>query len=1059
MDAERWRQLDQLLEAALALPEERRGAFVAERCADDEELRRRAERLLAAERAAEGFLETPPFADIESVLAAAAAGRERAALAPGTVVGRYVVGERVGAGGMGTVYAAHDPELDRTIAVKLVHLDHAAGQSRERLLREAQALARVSSPNVVTVHDVGNHDDAVFLAMEYVAGGTLEDWLQQRQRGWREIVAAFAAAGHGLAAAHAAGIVHRDFKPSNVLRDEAGRLRVADFGLARAAGGGTAGGGGAGGEHGGEPGVERGGDRSGGQNGGQEADPPVPARGSPPSADRLASPLTGTGWKLGTPPYMAPEQHAGGDVGPATDQFAFCVALYLALYGEHPFAARSDAETRSRVLAGTVAPPPKGRRVPGWLRAAVLRGLAVEPGERWGSMDELVRALERGSRRLSRRPSRRAVTIAALLAVAVVAVLVLMWRDRGAGAAGPAAASASLAVLPFDNDGPNDDDEYLSQGITDELIATLARIEPLRVPARTSVYALAGRGLTVPQLARRLDVDHVLEGSVRHSEDQVRVSAHLVDTGNGTEVWARTYRRRMADLYDLEEEIARDVLDHLVSAAPSGQPLVLRRTANIQAYSLYLKGRSHWNRRTPEGFRQAVDYFKRAIAEDPGYALGYSGLADSFSMMRVYDPDPPPDVLIQARAAALHALKLDPQLAEAHASLGTVLIMNGDPAAAEAELKRAIDLEPRYATAHHWYGLLLTRMLFRPRAGVGELELARQLDPASSPIMAMLVGAYYNAGMHQRALATERELRVLDPDWDAEESGHCASRVDIALRRWDDAVAAIEQERGAGGLPLSCRRDLALVDHLRGDYAAELEVARQGLGDHPGDLYLLQAKGGALAALGRTAEVGDLFAQVLATAGPDDLSRYALYPLLGELRVHGHAAAGRRLAGELLAWHQRHAPVRRDELLSAMTLALAHVEAGDAAAGADVLARWFAAAGPEQRRQDNISPYQVAGLEGWAAALQGRRSLARERLRSLATFETDSETPPYEAIILAALGERQAALEALRVRLDGGLVLNRDLHTEAGLEPLRGDPELQELLPLVVPAPRRKAEP
>jgi len=1037
MDAERWRQLDQLLEAALALPEERRGAFVAERCADDEELRRRAERLLAAERAAEGFLETPPFADLESVLAAAAAGRERAALAPGTVVGRYVVGERVGAGGMGTVYAAHDPELDRTIAVKLVHLDHAAGQSRQRLLREAQALARVSSPNVVTVHDVGNHDDAVFLAMEYVAGGTLEDWLRQRRRGWREIVAAFAAAGRGLAAAHAAGIVHRDFKPANVLRDGAGRLRVADFGLARAAAGGGTAGGGAGGEHGVEPGVD------------PAAEPPLAERGTPPAAGRLASPLTGTGWQLGTPPYMAPEQHAGGDVGPATDQFAFCVALYLALYGEHPFAAGSDAETRSRVLAGTVAPPPKGRRLPGWLRAAVVRGLAVEPAERWGSMDELVRALERGSRR----PSRRAVTTAALLAVAVVAVLVLVWRDRRDGATAPAAASASLAVLPFANDGPNDDDEYLSQGITDELIATLARVEPLRVPARTSVYALAGRGLSVPQLARRLDVGHVLAGTVRHSEDQVRVSAHLVDTGNGAEVWARTYRRRMADLYDLEEEIARDVLDHLVPAASSALPLVHRRTANIQAYSLYLKGRSHWNRRTSEGFRQAVDYFKRAIAEDPGYALGYSGLADSFSMMRVYDPDPPPDVLIQARAAALHALKLDPQLAEAHASLGTVLIMNGHPAAAEAELKRAIELEPRYATAHHWYGLLLTRMLFRPRAGVVELELARQLDPASSPIMAMLVGAYYNAGMHRRALATERELRVLDPDWDAEESGHCASRIDIALRRWDDAAAAIEQERGADGLPLSCRRDLALLDHLRGDYAAELEVARRGLGDHPGDLYLLQAEGGALAALGRTAEVGDLFDRVLATAGPDDLSRYALYPLLGELRVHGHAAAGRRLAGELVAWHQRRAPVRGDELLSAMTLAVAHIEAGDAAAGADVLARWFAAAGPEQRRQDDISPYQVAGLEGWAAALQGRRTLARERLRSLATLEADSETPPYEAIILAALGERQAAFQALRARLDRGLVLNRDLHTEVGLEPLRGNPELEELLPRVVPAP------
>ncbi|HEX2164169.1 MAG TPA: serine/threonine-protein kinase, partial [Thermoanaerobaculia bacterium] len=407
MIADRWRRVDELFAAALELADgEERRRLLDARCAGDGDLRAEVERLLAADRAADGFLETPPFAALQAALQAARARPAPGDLAPGTAVGRYRVIDKIGEGGMGAVYAAHDPELGRTVALKLVHPDEASGASRDRLLREAQALARVSHPHVVTVHDVGRHGEAVFLAMEYVAGGTLDDWLRAGPRGWREVVAAFLPAAHGLAAAHAAGIVHRDFKPSNVLRGDDGRTRVADFGLARAA-------------------PER-------ATVLPLVAPPRRATAVPPASDGagepaapvpfpagrwLASRLTVTGRALGTPSFMAPEQHAGGEVGPATDQFAFCVALWQALYGEHPFAGGSPAETRARVLAGEVAPAPSGARVPAWLRAVLLRGLEVRPERRWGSLAELAQTIERRTA-----PRRAPLALGVALAIAVAAL-------------------------------------------------------------------------------------------------------------------------------------------------------------------------------------------------------------------------------------------------------------------------------------------------------------------------------------------------------------------------------------------------------------------------------------------------------------------------------------------------------------------------------------------------------------------------------------------------------------------------------------------------------------
>jgi tetratricopeptide (TPR) repeat protein/predicted Ser/Thr protein kinase len=333
---------------------------------------------------------TPSGLDTEADVTATAGGAPAASattLAPGTRVGRYEIVEKLGSGGMGVVYRAHDPKLARPVALKLLH-PHAEGTSAAlELQREAQAIARLAHPNVVTVHDVGIHEGRVFVAMEYVEGGTLDAWLRAAQRHHRTIVEMFVAAGRGLAAAHAAGIVHRDFKPANVLIGREGRARVADFGIARAL---------------------------------DEDERDVVDE---LDLELLVTARTRTGALIGTPAYMAPEQLRGEASDARADQFAFCVSLYQALYGERPFGGESVQALVVEVLEGQVRKPPRGRKVPGWLHRIVMRGLAREPAGRWPDMPTLLAKLERGLVDRSQR------LVVALMAPIGLTLLTLIARD------------------------------------------------------------------------------------------------------------------------------------------------------------------------------------------------------------------------------------------------------------------------------------------------------------------------------------------------------------------------------------------------------------------------------------------------------------------------------------------------------------------------------------------------------------------------------------------------------------------------------------------------------
>jgi tetratricopeptide (TPR) repeat protein len=352
-----------------------------------------------------GEAETVAGSDLDVVLT------DPPPLVRGAAVGRYVVLGRLGAGGMGVVYAAYDPELDRKVALKLLRSDASGADARTRLLREAQALARLSHPHVVTVHDVGVDPRGVWLAMEHIDGVTLRTWLSGQRHGWREVLRVMRAVGAGLAAAHAAGLVHRDLKPENIMIGADGRVRVMDFGLARGAGELA-------------PATER-----------------TPSIALRISTSALAEPLTRVGALLGTPAYMAPEQLRGEDADARADQFALCVTLWEALHGERPFTGEHLAALARHIRSGRPRPPPRRPRVPAWLRRALLRGLADDPAARYPSIDALLAALERGRSRMAARRG-----LLGLGALALAGALLLAGRRHAEAARAEACAAAGAEI-------------------------------------------------------------------------------------------------------------------------------------------------------------------------------------------------------------------------------------------------------------------------------------------------------------------------------------------------------------------------------------------------------------------------------------------------------------------------------------------------------------------------------------------------------------------------------------------------------------------------------------
>jgi serine/threonine protein kinase/Flp pilus assembly protein TadD len=632
--------------------------------------------------------------------------------------------ERIGHGAFGDVYRAWDTRLDREVALKLLPAaDAATGTST--IIREGRLLARVRHPNVVTIYGAEQIDDVVGLWMEFVRGQTLKRIVDSGRRFTEsEVIEIGRSLCAALAAVHRAGLLHRDVKAHNVMLADDGRVVLMDFGTGRDLG------------------------------------------------DNSGTDLAGT------PLYLASEIFEGGSASIRSDIYSLGVLLFHLLTGSYPVRAdsirgvrRAHANNRrSSVLAARedAARSPKLARI-------IERAIQPCPKDRYASAS----ALEDDLKELAANTpaaTRNGATIRGVVAVlslatatvALIAIAALGALHSAAISSPPHPTRSLLAVLPFENLPGDGSQEYFSDGLTEELINQLGNADPqhLGVIARASVMRYKGDSQKRDRIQQELGVQYVLEGRVRRGARRVRITAELIRTNDRTRIWAREYDRELSGLPPLQAEIAQDVARQtrlsVADASHIGASTQARPPTRVyEAYDQYLRGRYFWNRRTREGFFDAVDAFEKAIALDPAYARAYAGLADSYALMASYSLGN--QFIPKARVAALRALELDDQLAEAHTSLALIVENHDwDWAKAEHEYLRAIELDPNYATAHHWYGEFLG---FQGRfdEALAEFDRARQLDPLSLIIACDRGALLYFARQYDRSIEQYREVLGVEP--------------------------------------------------------------------------------------------------------------------------------------------------------------------------------------------------------------------------------------------------------------------------------------------------------
>jgi serine/threonine protein kinase/tetratricopeptide (TPR) repeat protein len=751
------------------------------------------------------------------------------------LIGRYTIERQLGQGGMATVYLAQDLKHKRPVALKVLHPELTAALGPERFLREVETTARLDHPHILPVFDSGEAQGLLWYTMPYVEGESLRERL--RREGQLPIDDALRIArevAEALDCAHRHAIVHRDIKPENILLAE-GHARVADFGVARA--------------------LEMG------------------DRGK----------LTETGMAVGTPAYMSPEQATGGRVDARTDVYALGCVLYEMLAGEPPFTGPSPQAVIAKRLSGEVPSLLRVRpAIPGELAHSVAKALAPLAADRFQTAREFAQALTAGHlsksasetvtaahKREPRSSVRLGLAVAlSLLLTVVVGILFWQWSR---GTEGPAAAAPpkgvqavpsspefsfspqpSVAVLPLTNLSPDRANEYFSDGMTEELITALGRVKGLRVAARASSFAFKGRPLDIGEASRKLHVGAVLDGSVRRAGNRLRVTAELVDARDGSRLWADQYDRQLKNVFAVQDELARAIVGALriplKLASSSDTALVKPATADVDAHDLYLQGRFLWNQRTREALLRAAQYFERAVGRDSAYAQAYAGLADTYVVLPYFGAVRPTKAFATAKRAAERALALDSTLAEAHTSLAEVrMIGDYDWPGAEEEYRRAIALDPNYATAHQWYANYLGAV-GRLDEAVAEAERAHALDPLSRVIAIDLVNQLMATHHYDDALRELRTILELDPNYALTHDGLCS--LYLVRRAPRQAVAECERaeglvasDRGAGRLAYAyaAAGDRARAAAILGELEARrrrayvrptaIAMAHLGLGD------------------------------------------------------------------------------------------------------------------------------------------------------------------------------------------------------------------------------------
>jgi eukaryotic-like serine/threonine-protein kinase len=681
----------------------------------------------------------------------------------GQTLSHYRILEKVAAGGMGVVYRARDEQLDRDVALKVLPSGTLGDETARRHFRkEALALAKLNHPNIETVYEFGTQDGTDFLVMEYVPGKTLADRLARGTLPEREVIALGMQIAAALEEAHERGIVHRDLKPANIAITAKGQAKVLDFGLAM---------------------LLR------------------------PMEDGTSQTLTDSQAPAGTLPYMSPQQLTGGPADARADIYTIGAVLYEMATGRRAFPEGQTSRLIDTILhQPPVAPRALNSRISAELETIILKCLDKDPDRRYQSAKELLvdlRRLEPSSSRYAwpPRPSLVWGRVAKLVGYGVPALLVLAvglaaisvgrWRDRLTLWLAPPRIK-SLAVLPLENLSHDPEQEYFADGMTEALITDVAKIRTLRVISRTSVMRYKETKKPLSQIARELNVDAVVEGSVQRSGNRVRINAQLIDTRKDRNLWTESYQSDLSDVLALQDNVARAIAGEVRAELSSEERAGLSsgRTVKPEAYEAYLRGLYSLNKRTPSDLQNAIDSFLKAVDLDPTYALGYSGLAQGYALMSIYGDIIPRAAMPKAKAAANHALKIDNGLAEAHAVLADVeWSYDWDVAAADSAFQRALLIDPSYATAHQWYALYLSN-LGKNEQAIAHINRAQELDPRSLIIEVNVGWCYYVAHRYDDAIDSLRKLAESEPNFWAAHSA--LGQTYLAKGNLPDAIRELE---------------------------------------------------------------------------------------------------------------------------------------------------------------------------------------------------------------------------------------------------------------------------
>ena len=700
--------------------------------------------------------------------------------------GRYKIIEELGKGGMGKVYKVIDKQLNEEVALKLIKPEIASDKKTIKRFRNELKLSRkISHRNVGRMYELMEDKGALFITMEYVPGQDLKGLI--RQTGRLAIGTTISIAKQvceGLAEAHRLGVIHRDLKPNNIMIDKGGNARIMDFGIARSLTGKS---------------------------------------------------LTRVGAMIGTPEYMSPEQAEAEEVDHRSDIYSLGVILYEMMAGQLPFEGETPLSIAMK-HKGEIPTDPKelNPQIPGDLSQVILKCLEKDKENRYQDAEELrleltniemgIPTLERvvprkktlTSKEITVTLSLRKFFIPALIIVALVIAGVSIRRFFPPKVPGD---TPSIAVLPFEDFSPAKDQEYFCEGLKESIIHALKQARNLRVPATTSLFK--GKERDYREIGQKLKVRTVLDGSVQKVEDKIRIIAKLIDIADESIIWTDQFDPEQEDIFSILDKISMTIVEKLkVNLLGEEKTKIVKRyTEDPDAWDLYSWGRYFWNKETEEGFKKAIEYFQEAIDTDPNYALAYTGLADTCSEMGSWGLLPADEAMPRASEAAKRALEIDDTIAEAHVSMAFVkIILDWDWAEAERELKRALELDPKYGFAHHLYAHI-NQLLGRENEALMKFEHALQIDPLSSHHMTCFANLYIHVGRYDKA--EEWCLKALEIDPDSAPGRYYLGWTYVRKGMLDEAIEEFQKA------PSVCEASLAHAYAISGSRTEALRILNE----------------------------------------------------------------------------------------------------------------------------------------------------------------------------------------------------------------------------------------